>query len=102
MHKDEKKQERLDLYNKALEKWGEFSQLDQALEEMAELMVAINKYKRIKMDLKEKKDKIMDNLYEEIADVKMCLEQLEMMFGEENIDNFLDYKIEKFKKCFKD
>lgn len=92
--------QREEVYNKALEKWGEFSQLDQALEEMAELMVVINKYKRTKMDLADKKEQILENLIEEIADTKMCIEQLEMMFGKEKVNNMLDVKMEKFLKCF--
>lgn len=92
--------EREIYYKKAIDKWGEYSQLDQTLEEMAELMLAINKYKRTKLDLKNNKEKIIDNLLEEIADVKMCIEQLEFMFGKENVNKMLDKKMEKFLKCF--
>lgn len=38
--------ERDKLYKQAVEKWGEDSQLNQMVEEMAELIVAINKFKR--------------------------------------------------------
>ena len=92
--------EREEVYKRAIEKWGEFSQLDQALEEMAELMLAINKYKRLKMDLKDKEKQIMDNLIEEIADVKMCIEQLEMIYGKKNVEETLEKKMQKFLKCF--
>ena len=93
-------QEREKVYQRALDKWGEYSQLDQGIEEMAELILAINKYKRINMDLSKRKDEIMENLIEEIADVKMCVEQFEMMFGKEKVSKMLDKKMEKFLKCF--
>lgn len=93
--------ERENVYQRALDKWGEYSQLDQGVEEMAELILAINKYKRTNMDLSKRKDEIMENLIEEIADVKMCIEQFEMMFGKEKVSNMLDKKMEKFLKCFK-
>ena len=40
------KQERINLYNKAEKTWGLVAQYDQAIEEMGELIVATNKYKR--------------------------------------------------------
>lgn len=92
--------EREQVYQRALDEWGEYSQLDQAVEEMAELILAINKYKRTNMDLGKKKDEIMENLIEEIADVKMCIEQLEMMFGKGKVNDMLDKKMDKFLKCF--
>lgn len=94
------RKERENVYDRALEKWGEFSQLDQALEEMAELMLAINKYKRTKMDLSKNKEQILNNLIEEIADVKMCVEQLETMFGKDKVEKMLEIKMQKFLKCF--
>lgn len=93
-------QEREKVYQRALNEWGEYSQLDQGIEEMAELILAINKYKRLNMDLSKRKDEIMENLIEEIADVKMCIEQFEMMFGKEKVSKMLDKKMEKFLKCF--
>lgn len=90
------------LYKKAVEKWGEESQLDQMIEEMAELIVALNKYKRAKHFVAQKKDGVMDNIYEELADVKMCLEQLEYIFGLSNVDKTLDVKLQKFIKQLND
>ena len=40
------RKERLELYNEAEKQWGLIAQYDQAIEEMGELIVAINKYKR--------------------------------------------------------
>lgn len=91
-----KREERENLYQRAVEKWGEDAQLDQMIEEMAELIVAINKVKRAKHFIAQKKEGVMDNLFEELADVKLCLEQMEWMFGKENVDKMFDKKLEKF------
>lgn len=91
------KEERIEIYNKATELWGEVAQYDQCIEEMGELIVAINKYKR-KVLYKEYKEnkKIIENLVEEIADVSMCLEQMRYFFRDYNIDEVLDKKMQKF------
>ena len=91
------KEERIEVYNKATELWGEVAQYDQCIEEMGELIVAINKYKR-KVLYKEYKEnkKIIENLVEEIADVSMCLEQMRYFFRDYNIDEVLDKKMQKF------
>lgn len=85
------------IYEKAIEKWGENAQLDQMIEEMAELTVAINKLKRLKSGEKKLSvDVVYDNLLEEIADVKIMLEEMEFMFGKEKIDNMYKKKMQKF------
>lgn len=92
------KQERLQIYAKATELWGKTAQLDQWVEEMAELTVAINKYKRkVLYGEYEGNQKVIDNLIEEMADVKMCVEQMCDMFKEYDIDAELDRKMQKFK-----
>lgn len=92
------KQERELLYKKCIEKWGLYSQFDQLLEEMGELIVAINKVKRLSLDIpKEKEQMVMDNFYEEIADVKMCIEQMQMIYGEQKIEDVLHQKLLKLK-----
>ena len=90
--------ERDKLYKQAVEKWGEDAQLNQMEEEMAELIVAINKFKRARDFVAQRKEGVMENLYEELADVKLCLEQMEYIFGEQKIDDMLDKKIIKFVK----
>lgn len=92
------KEERNVIYRKAEEIWGLVAQYDQAVEEMAELIVAINKYKRKCLYGEYKSDpKIEENLIEELADVKMCMEQLWGYVGEDKVDEVLDRKFEKLK-----
>jgi NTP pyrophosphatase (non-canonical NTP hydrolase) len=90
------REERDKLYDRAIKKWGEMGQLDQMIEECAELIVALNKYKRMKNYIAQKKEGVMENLYEELADVKLCLEQMEFMFGKDKVNATLDKKIQKF------
>ncbi|MCK9575200.1 MAG: hypothetical protein WCX32_03025 [Clostridia bacterium] len=93
------KEERLKIYEEATKKWGVVAQYDQCIEEMAELIVAINKYKR-KCVYGEYKNKpeIEENLIEELADVTMCIEQMKHFFGEDKIEASLEVKLAKFKK----
>ena len=90
-------EERLQVYEKATQLWGLVAQYDQCVEEMAELIVAINKFKR-KVLYKEYKgdNKIIENLVEEIADVSICLEQMRYFFKDHNIDEVIERKMQKF------
>lgn len=92
------KEERIKVYDEATNLWGLVAQYDQCIEEMAELTVAINKYKRkVLYGEYANSQKIIDNLVEEIADVKMCIEQMCHFFKEYDIDAVLDKKMEKFQ-----
>lgn len=92
------KQERLEMYKIATEKWGWVAQIDQAIEEMAELIIALNKRKRnILYKEKTNKDKINENLYTELADVSICLEQMIEHFGKDNVDKKVNSQLEKFQ-----
>ena len=86
------------IYQDAIDEWGENAQFDQLIEEMAELTVALSKYKRLAYDnmLGKPKEKIFDNLFEEIADVKMMIEEMEYIFGKEKVDEWYDKKMKKF------
>lgn len=64
-----------DLYKKAIEKFGIKAQTNIFCEECSGLMQAIFKSKRY--------GKIQENFYEEIADVKIMLEQMFFAFGKE-------------------
>ena len=90
-------EERLKVYAEATELWGLVAQYDQCVEEMGELIVAINKYKR-KVLYKEYQgdSKIIDNIVEEIADVSICLEQMRYFFKDHNIDQVIEDKMQKF------
>ena len=83
----------MDILKKAIEKYGE-RQLDQAQEELAELIVAISKHKRNANKL------TIANVIEEIADVRIMLKQVMMLLNIEEfqIKNEELYKLNRLKK----
>lgn len=82
------------LYNKAIAKWGRAAQVDMAIEEMAELTLALCKSKR-----ETKSKDWLDNVYEEIADVLIMLDQLRIIYGDVNAVNIIRcQKLERLAK----
>ena len=60
-----------ELMQCALEKWGSDSQLDMVIEECAELIDAIQKWRRRRVT--------SEKVLEEAVDVELCLGQLKLM-----------------------
>lgn len=80
-----------DIYKMAIEKWGREEQTNLAIEEMAELMQAINKTRRYPNSLKAR-----DNIAEEIADVSVMLEQLILIYDcQENVEDWKERKVSR-------
>jgi len=90
-----------ELYKKAHELKGLSNQLDVALEEAAELIQILVKYRRGV----EKKDKydievIKEKIAEELADNEIMANQLKVSFGKEfsnQVDNFKKDKLNRLK-----
>ena len=61
-----------EIYKKAITKYGLYAQIDMVFEEMSELQKELCKFKRGKSNI--------SNIAEEIADVKIMLEQMELAF----------------------
>lgn len=77
-----------DLFNQAIEKWGEESQLDMVIEECAELINAIQKRRRGRGGTLE--------VIEEGVDVELCLEQLKLMTDSPVVwENFRKQKLDR-------
>lgn len=87
------------LYRKALNTWGQLAQIDMAVEECAELIKALCKWKR-GLD-----NETVDPLLEEMADVEIMLEQLKMIYNYKYsngaIDKFKDIKRQKLERLEK-
>ena len=90
-------QEREKVLQKAIDTWGERAQIDQMIEEMAELIVALNKYKRMKF-FGGKKEGVLENVLEELGDVKNCFEQMEIVFGKDKVEESSNVKLKKLMK----
>lgn len=80
------------VLNDALEEYGIRSQSDIAIEEMAELTKAIIKCRRNPSVI------ATENLYEEIADVLIMLEQLSIHYDSDYIEQIIAKKIDRLKK----
>lgn len=76
------------VIEKAIKRYGIDAQLTVAIEELSELQQAICKYKRGEEH----------NIEEEIADVKIMIEQLETIFNKNLIREWRNKKIERLDK----
>ena len=88
-------------YKLWLEKWGEIDQIDMLIEEMAELIKALSKYKRLVRFPENhagRKKEYLDNVKEEIADVSHGIGQMTIHFGEKEINEIRNQKVERVKK----
>ena len=79
---------REEVIEKAIKKNGIDMQLTVVIEELAELQQAICKYKRGEKH----------NVEEEIADVKIMIEQLETIFNKDRIRQWRNKKIERLEE----
>lgn len=88
----------MNIYQKAVSKFGADHQKMMAIEEMAELMQAISKHNR------NPNEKTLLNVLEEIADVSIMCGQLMYVYkiDEAELDKMLDIKLEKLDKLLKD
>ncbi len=75
-----------DILKDAIEAWGPEAQEDSSIEEMAELVKALLKYRRERLDSSE--------VQEEIVDVQIVLDQLKILF----FDSDQDYSSLRQKK----
>lgn len=83
--------EKVELYNKAIETFGEESQRRVAIEEMSELTKELCKWDR------NCGNKL--HIAEEIADVTIMLEQLRIIYGcDDVINDWYDFKLERLER----
>lgn len=84
-------EERCEVYEAAVAKWGEEMQMLVAIEEMSEVVKALTKWLR--------GTGTKDDVAEEIADATIMLEQLRLIFGiNEEVCEAMDAKIERLRE----
>lgn len=76
--------ERYALLTRAVKTYGQDAQMDMAVEEMAELTKALCKVKRAAPGCETAA--AVSNVFEEIADVQIMLDQLRIIFGGSTMD----------------
>lgn len=64
-----------ELYKFAIERYGDEAQINQGIEEMAELIQAVNKFRRKPVI------ENLENIAEEIVDVEIMLEQYKIIYS---------------------
>jgi hypothetical protein len=77
------------VLQKAIEVWGEDSQIDVAIGELAELIDVIIKERR--------NQKNIIDVVHEIADAQICLDQLKIIFGLEAYDDVYTHAITRLE-----
>ncbi|WP_242957602.1 hypothetical protein [Clostridium cochlearium] len=83
-----------EIYKKAISKYGLYAQIDMVFEEMSELQKELCKFKRGKSNI--------SNIAEEIADVKIMLEQMALAFDiEDKVELQKDLKIKRLEERIK-
>jgi len=88
-----------DVLVEALNAWGVAAQTDMAIEEMAELIFALQKMRRQRgKPIQER----IDDVREEIADVLMMAQQLRMLYGAPAVDACIKKKTKRLKKRLKE
>lgn len=87
-------------YKNFVDSWGEEAQIRMCIEEMSELTKELCKYLRFKDNTKtiedqEKLKKVISNIIEETADVLNMAEQMQFIFGEDQVNSQRDIKINR-------
>jgi NTP pyrophosphatase (non-canonical NTP hydrolase) len=79
-----------DIYKRALEFYGEAIQFDMLQEECAEVIVAVNHFRRKRITV--------DELAAEIADVENMCRQVALIVGRERIDAHIAFKLKRLEE----
>lgn len=88
--------ERVKIYTKAQNLWGIDSQINVAIEEFGELITILAKRHRKYNGSTE------DQIINEIADAKIMIEHLELIYGEERIEEKVDEKVTRLHSWLKE
>ena len=93
----------MNLYKKAIEKWGLEAQMNMTIEECAELIVALSKATRPTSNLY--CDERVDAILDELVDVEIMVEQMKHVFDYKYsngaVSKFADIKRRKLKRLEK-
>lgn len=82
----------------AIDTWGVPAQCDMVQEECMELAMALHKLKRVRGDA----DKKIENVIDEIADVKIMILQAERIFGKEKVNERVKFKMKRVQQRLKE
>ena len=86
------------IYKEIGETMGVESQIDQTIEEMAELTQALIKLRRTKDGPKKIHMEHWENVHEEIADVENMINQMKYHFNAEKVEKYRSKKLKRAQK----
>ncbi len=90
-----------EVYKSAIDKWGKEIQTEIAIEEMAELIKALQKIKRSSSGKTTEWLNLIHNVCEEIADVEIMIEQLKLIYPNSIVMDYKTAKIDRLKERLK-
>ncbi len=85
------------VLQQAIDKWGIPAQIEMAIEECSELILALQKFKR-NYKKGEDNSQLEFNVCDEIADVSIITKELELIFPKDLIDKRKEFKIKRLIK----
>ena len=83
------------VYKRAVDVWGIEVQMGMMIEEAAELIQAISKYRRSYNKSDEIKQDTFNHLCEEVADVENMINQMRYMLDDKIIDMYKEEKLDR-------
>ena len=84
------KEKRIELYQKALSKWGEEAQINMVYEEIGELLTALSRFKRGRAN--------RNDIMTELADVSIMVEQIATLMNYDDFEKEKDFKLTRLKE----
>lgn len=81
---------------KAIEKWGESTQINKIQEEALELSLVINQRNCPTKD----PEQMEASLYDELADMKIMMAQAEILFDADRINERVKFKLDKLNRKY--
>lgn len=84
------KEERIKLYKRAIDTWGEDAQIKMLFEECGELITAVAQFYRGRVSFGE--------VMTELADVSIMVEQIATIMNYENYESEKNYKLNRLKE----
>lgn len=81
---------------KAIEKWGEITQINKIQEEALELSLVINQRNCPTKD----PEQMEASLYDELADMKIMMAQAEILFDADRINERVKFKLDKLNRKY--
>jgi NTP pyrophosphatase (non-canonical NTP hydrolase) len=89
-----------ELCCRAIDKWGGDLQMNLFVEECAEALKALSKIRRSNTPILKTEVKLRDDFLKELADLKIMIRQMEILFGfqENDMNAAVDFKLWRLSK----